>query len=179
MQDDSEGRKNPGAEVAQPSQQDPYEREQHRAVPDVVKATAAAVAIKQAATARDGPAREDTPSYTALHGKWSAPVDASLGGGIAVELPAFTNNDASLARKTLYPATDVQTVGSSSAWTTLPLSPQAAPQRPGEGATVKERLVYIGKQLDAFGRRGVILKQFEMLGGDDRCIGGAFLRCKE
>ena len=76
-----------------------------------------------------------------------------------------------------HPAKGLQSVGSSSAWTTLPLPPQAAPRHPGAGATVKERLLYIGKQLDAFGRRGVILKQFEMLGGDDRCIGGAAPHC--
>ena len=36
-------------------------------------------------------------------------------------------------------------------------------------------MAYIGKQLDAFGRRAVVLKQFEMLGGEDRCIGGVLL----
>ena len=98
--------------------------------------------------------------------------------GIAVALPACEEDDVGSVRMRapLHPATHMQTDGSSSAWTTLPLTPQAAPQVPDAGATVKERLHYISQQLDAFGRRAVILKQFEMLGGDDRCIGGALLQ---
>ena len=45
---------------------------------------------------------------------------------------------------------------------------------PEEGAPVKQRLAYIGRQLNAFGRRGVILERYEMLGGDDRRQGGAW-----
>ena len=78
-------------------------------------------------------------------------------------------------RALFHPPTDLGTLAESDAWRTLPCATQEAAQPPAEGATVKERLTYIGKQLDAFGRRGLILERYEMLGGDDRCRGGVYL----
>ena len=75
-----------------------------------------------------------------------------------------------------HPPTDLGTLAESDALRTLTAADAEAgasiPRLPA-GAAVKERLTYIGKQLDAFGRRGVILERYEMLGGDDRCQGGA------
>lgn len=76
--------------------------------------------------------------------------------------------------------TDLGTFAESDAWKTPPVSScksGAMAARPVQGAPVKQRLAYIGRQLDAFGRRGVILERYEMLGGDDRCQGGAAALC--
>lgn len=42
-----------------------------------------------------------------------------------------------------------------------------------DGATTRERLAYIGRQLDLFGRRDLLLQKFRVLGEDERRGGGA------
>ena len=83
-----------------------------------------------------------------------------------------------LLRAMFHQTTDLGTLAESDAWRT-PSVPtfrtNAIAAQPAQGAPVKERLAYISSQLDAFGRRGVILDRYEMLGGDDRCQGGACL----
>ena len=87
----------------------------------------------------------------------------------------------SLMKAMFHQTTDLGTLADSDAWRT-PSVPtyktKAIAARPVQGAPVKERLAYIGSQLDAFGRRGVILERYELLGGDDRCQGGACLHQK-
>lgn len=41
-----------------------------------------------------------------------------------------------------------------------------------DGATTRDRLTYIGRQLDLFGRRDLILNKFRVLGEDERRGGG-------
>lgn len=41
-----------------------------------------------------------------------------------------------------------------------------------EGATTRDRLAYIGRQLDLFGRRDLLLQKFRVLGEDERRGGG-------
>ena len=171
------GHENQSAHFAQP-----HHHAQHSAVPDPARTEGAAAASIWADAAQHEPVslHKGACSYSTLQEKSSTAAGAGgVGVGIAEAEPTRSdvNETSAWMRAADHPAKGLQSVGSSSAWTTLPLPTQAPPRRPGEGATVKERLVYIGKQLDAFGRRGVILKQFEMLGGDDRCIGGALLHC--
>lgn len=42
-----------------------------------------------------------------------------------------------------------------------------------EDASTRERLTYIGRQLDLFGRRDLLLQKFRVLGEDERRGGGA------
>lgn len=80
-------------------------------------------------------------------------------------------------RALFHQPTDLGTLAEADALKTLPMVPaQVGPARDAEETTVKERLASIGRQLDAFGRRGVLLGQYEMLGGDDRCQGGVTLQ---
>ena len=176
----SEGRHGQVKQSAHLAQQDHYA--QHSAISDTARAEGAAVASIEADAAQVQPVSLDivTSSYSTLQKTRSAAADAGGAGSAMTEAqptrPVVDVTSAQMQAADHLPK-GAQSVESSSAWTTLPLPTQAPPRRPAEGATVKERLVYIGKQLDTFGRRGVILKQFEMLGGDDRCIGGALLRC--
>ena len=78
-------------------------------------------------------------------------------------------------RAMFHQPTELGTLAETDAWRTLAGGAQDEAQQLAEGATVKERLAFIGSQLDAFGRRGVVLDQYEMLGGDDRCQGGVCL----
>ena len=177
MQDDSEGTRAEGKRAASYEQQDMSVR--HTAPAAAAQTASAAIASRQANTlaATAGPADKAAYSNGAMQGKRSALAFAGACGGTALPTRAEEVVGPERMRTPCHPHADVPTVGSSSTWVTLPPRTQAAPQHPGAGATVKERLAYIGKQLDAFGRRGVILKQFETLGGDDRCIGGVLLQC--
>lgn len=128
------------------------------------------VATKSSAETAAG-AVEVQPPEGAGAGKPDA--GAAAAGAAVPHGPGVDAAAAARMRELFHQPTDLGTLEHTDAWRTLPSATCAAPQRPGQGASMKERLAYIGRQLDAFGSRGVILKQYEKLGGDDRCYGGA------
>lgn len=98
---------------------------------------------------------------------------ASTGGAVAAAEPLPEPQPDTEFLAMFHLPTDLGTLAETDGWKTEVPGTAVAPQRPGEGAPMKERLAYIAAQLDTFGPRGMLLDRYEMLGGDDRCRGGA------
>eukprot|EP00892_Ulva_mutabilis_P012607 jgi/Ulvmu1/9719/UM055_0057.1 len=109
-----------------------------------------------------------------------APASGSSHGILLPRLESASST--ARMRALLHPPTELGTLAESDAWKTVSQGYAPPPQDPNKAASVKEQLNFIGRQLDSFGPRGVILQRYELLDEPRRRGGQAvvqFVRCRQ